>query len=287
MSQPFGNIFGTIMRAKRLSSYADRLGDGTHQLILKTYKTKQSDPAKGAAGMGTILESEFLIAKSTNAALKEGDSRGWPWFIEGKGWAATYAQDNAKQFIEAIMRSIDLAELPKNAAGLIINPLNGLTFPQTDEFGMPIIDRATGQVAMKIEHDTMTVGELLAMGYFRGVFIAGIVSPAINKKTGQQITDSKGKPVSNAEWRPVPGQTLASIAELRAYLDTIDPPAEVPQQPNHQQTQQVGGQVQQIQVTTPPPAQLVAPAPVQSIASAPTQSGPLGSVLDRLRNKGA
>jgi len=281
--QPFGNIFGTIMRAKRISSYADRLSDGTHQVILKTYKTKQSDPAKGAAGMGTILESEFLIAKSTDAALKEGDSRGWPWFIEGKGWAATYAQDNAKQYLESIMRSIDVTELPKDAEGYILNPVTGARFMVTDEFGMPVFIPGTRTIAEKKEHDTMTIGELAAMGVFRGVIVAAIVSAAINKKTGQRITDSKGKPVSNAEWRPVPGQTLASIAELRAYLDTIDPPAEVPpQQPNHQQTQQVGGQVQQQMVQTQ-----VQSAPVQTPpATAPVTSGPLGSVLDRLRKGG-
>jgi hypothetical protein len=112
------------------------------------------------------------------------------------------------------------------------------------------------------------------------------VSPAINKKTGQQITDSKGKPVSNAEWRPVPGQTLASIGELRAYLDTIDPPAEPPSQPNHTPQTQVGGQVQQTQPIAPPPVQPAA-VPTTPLTPAPTTSGPLGSVLDRLRNKGA
>lgn len=311
----FGNIFAGIMRAKPMTSYAARLGDGTHDVIIKKYRTKQSDPAKGAASMGTILEADFLVAASNDPAIREGDSRGWPWFIEGKGWAATYAQANAKEFIEAVMRSIDLAELPKNAAGHIVNPLTNQGFYQISEHGMPIIDPATGQVALKTEHDTMTIGELLAMGFFRGVQIKAIVSPAINKKTGQRITDSKGKGVSNAEWRPIPGQNLAGIAQVSAYLDTVDPPEVAPVQPNHAQTQQYGGhggsgmgqfvaqQPQQAaptqmgqstygQPVAPAPAPVqtqvqVQPAPVAAPNPSPAQGGgPLANVLAGLRKQG-
>lgn len=297
----FGNIFNTVLNAKNSRRRAPRLSDGTHEILLKKYQVRQSDPDKGAANMGNFLAGEFLVASSSDREVREGDSRGWAWFIESTGWGGPMAQTNAKEFIGAVMNSVDLGELPRDTTGYITNPLNGQRFIKVDERGMPIIDQATGQVTYKTEHDSATIGELIVMDFYRGVQIVAVVTPAIDKKTGNRIVSKKDqKPVSNAQWSPGPAnQKLADIAKVRAYLDTLDPP-EVPAQPNHVQTQQFGGQQQFVQ-QPPPPAAFVpppvqpafvppqvqpAPPPIQPVASQVPASGPLANVLASLRKQG-
>lgn len=290
MSSPFGSIFNNIKNAKSMAGYAPRLSNGSHTVIVKKYKTKNSEQ-----GMGTILESEFLIARSTDQGLREGDTRSWPWFIEGKGWSATYAQDNAKQFIDAVMRSVDLSELPTDVQGHVLNPVNGQPFPELDDRGMPIIDPGTRQVKFKKEHDQSSIGELLAFGVFRGVQVAAEVTPAIDKKTGVQRVDSKQKPVFNATWKPVPGQNMAGIAQVRAYLDTIDPPDVAPATPAtapapaaqaaHVAPVQLGGAVQTQWPSPAPAAQPTAqpaPAPAAPVVQ-PAAPGGLTNILAGLR----
>lgn len=276
----FDSIFGNIMRAKPMNNYLPRLPNGSHTLVLVKYKPKNSDQ-----GMGTILEADFLVGRSTDTALNQGDKRGWPWFIESKGFSGQYEQDRAKQFIEAVMRSINVDELPRDAQGSIINPLTGHVFFQVNDQGMPVINPATGQALAKTAHDTMTIGELLTLGYFRGVQVAADVTPQIDKKTGGARVDSKGKPVSNATWKAIPGQGLAQIAEMRASVDAIDPPeSAAPAAPTASFAP--ANQPAPVAKTTTTTTTLAAPAPVAPPAPTAPPAGPLGGMLAGLRKGG-
>lgn len=97
MGNDYSNIFGPIGRAKSMGGgFAQRLGIGSHKLVLKSYKVKDS-----AKGQGSFLEAEFLVVNSS--VHEAGESRGWVWFINAPGqWAAAYEQDRAKKFIETI-----------------------------------------------------------------------------------------------------------------------------------------------------------------------------------------
>lgn len=263
MTQPaFGNIFGAIMRAKPTSNYAPKFPIGNHRLILKNYKPKERENDQG-----TMIEMDALVSSTTSPETREGDTRGWPWFIDGTGYAGQYAQANAKLFIDAVLQSINTDELPKNAAGQILNPVTGGFFFETDQNGAVIIDPATGAAIPKKSHDQMTIGELLALGFFRGIQLAAEVVASYNKKTKQPNVDKDGKPYTDATWKPIAGQSLADIAALRAYLDSIDPPAPAATAPA----------VAAAPLPAPPPAPPVAQytPPVQAPpAPAPYQAPP-------------
>ncbi|MGN6106817.1 MAG: hypothetical protein ACTHU0_17040, partial [Kofleriaceae bacterium] len=169
----YASIFGAIMRSKPMSRYAPRLPLGTHRIVLKNYRTKQSDQ-----NMGTILESDWMVSGSSNSELSEGDTRGWPWFIDGGGYAGTYAQTNAKECIAAVMGSVNLDELPRDAQGYIVNPVTGQYFFELTQHGMLVIDPATGKAVPKKSHDESSIGELCAFGYFRGVQGVAEVTPS-------------------------------------------------------------------------------------------------------------
>lgn len=268
----FDNIFGSIMSAKKQSGYAPRLPEGMHQLILKLYKTQQSTQD---TGVGTFLTSEYLVVKSTNPELRENDARGCPWYIESKGYAGQYAQSNAKEMIEAVMRSIDLDTLPKDANGHIVHPVTGALFQR--------INPTTNQPFALTVHDTMTIGQLMIEGFFRGIQVAAEVTKSFNKKTKQMRVDDSGKPYLDVTWKAVPGQTLETLAQVRAYLESVDPtpaaPAPAPvAQPAPAPVAFVApvaapvAQVAPIAPIAPPPA--AAPAPV---------TGGLGSILAGLK----
>jgi hypothetical protein len=94
----YSNIFTGIAKAKSMGTggYAERLGIGTHRVALKSYKVKES-----TKGQGNFLEAEFVVLSSNTH--KEGETRGWVWFINAAGpWAPAYEQDRAKKFLEAV-----------------------------------------------------------------------------------------------------------------------------------------------------------------------------------------
>ncbi|MGN6107388.1 MAG: hypothetical protein ACTHU0_19925, partial [Kofleriaceae bacterium] len=84
------------------------------------------------------------------------------------------------------------------------------------------------------------------------------------KKTKQPRVDDQGRPYTDVLWKAVPGQTLAGIAEIRAYIDSIDPPA------------------------APAPAQVAAPtpqptAPVQQFAPQQMQQPAIGGAPQQMQ----
>lgn len=94
-----GSIFDQVAGAKPVTSYAPRLSDGKHKVVLKRFAPKQSDQGKG-----TILEADFTIGESTMIA--KGETRGWAWFIQSSGWAGQYEQGRAKDFLEKVSQSL-------------------------------------------------------------------------------------------------------------------------------------------------------------------------------------
>ena len=218
MSQ-FSNIFGAINRAKSMASYSDKLPKGKSQFVVMKYEPKQSQK-----NGSTFLAAEFVLLQTTAEGINEGDRRGWAWFIEGKDFAGQYAMDDANKFLTAVMRSIDVNELPRNAQGQIIHPTTGAIFPQTDPNNGQVMI-VNGAVVPKTEHDTATIGELLNDGILRGVQLSAEVNVAFDKKTGGPRLDQTGREIVNATWKPVGGQTLASIAAVR---DQLEPPVATP-----------------------------------------------------------
>lgn len=270
---PFGSIFGGIMHTAPMSGgYSPKLQGGTHKLVLKEYSGKNSDQ-----GMGFILEADFMVASSTDVSLKSGDIRGWPWFIEGPGYTKVYASANSQEFISAVMQSVILDEFPKDANGFVINPATGSHIYSTDAQGRLVVDPRTGQPVPKSAHDVQSFGEMLMFGIFTGIQIAADLVQAFNKRTGQKRTDKNGKDVYNANWKSIPGQSLADMATLRAYLEQSAPAAPVANT----------APVTQFQQPAPAPVtQFQQPAPAPIAASAPTAPANVTSVLDALRRKG-
>ncbi len=183
----FGQIFSNIARSKPVSSYLQKLAPGAgQQVIVKRFQPKNSDQ-----GLGTILECDLLVAQTN-------ELRGWPFFLDAKGWGGQYQQAAAKQFIEAVMNSVDLSQLP-----LIGNQ----------------------------PHSIETIGEHLVSGNLRGVMIVVDVLPAMKK--GAQQVGANGQPVYNAFWKPMK-QTWQEVAQRRAVLDHMDgqaAPTPAPTQP--------------------------------------------------------
>lgn len=90
-------IFDEVETAEPVNTYAQRLPEGTHTVILLRYGAKNSQQK-----LGTILEADFMIEKSTNPAVAAGEKRGWPWFPQRTGWAGTFEKDRVKNFMGAV-----------------------------------------------------------------------------------------------------------------------------------------------------------------------------------------
>lgn len=281
----FQSLFGTIAGAKDPNNYAQRIPLGSHKLVLKKYNPKKTSPKTPGEQPKVFIESDWMVAESNSTEVAVGETRGWPWFIEASGWAASFAQQNAKACLNAILRSIDLSQLPKNAQGFIVNPSNGQPF--LNEHGQP-----------KTEHDIATIGDLAAQNFFRGIQLVAEGTPSYNKKEKKVRMDTAtGKPYVDVEWKAVPGQTLETIAAMRATLDQLDPPAPQaalpPQQPNHAPQATMGGyavqtaqptfQLQQGQpgfTQTVPPQPFTQTVPqTQVVAAAPGPGNPLAHLL--------
>lgn len=99
MSEDYSDIFGKIAQAKKVSTYASKLGIGRHKLAIKKYGVKPSQ--KGA---GPIIEAEFMVLESNTHTV--GDSLGWAWFISSPGFAGQYQESFAKDFIKVVGQSV-------------------------------------------------------------------------------------------------------------------------------------------------------------------------------------
>lgn len=261
----FGNIFTGIKKVKKGGNYAPRLPKGQHQVALKKFGPKET---KEDSEVGShLLESSWLVCGTNSQEVAEGDTRDWPWFTEKGGHAGKFAKENAQSMIEAIMRSIDLSELPKNAQGQILHPLTGQPMIEADRespsFGKP-----------KLEHDVASIGEIAADGFFRGIQLRFEGVDSYNKKEKKfRIDNATGKPFVEALWKPIAGQTLASIAEFRAVLDQLDPPetpaqtAAATAQAQPAPTANMGGYA--VQAPAPAPLPVVAAPPVAAPPPAP------------------
>lgn len=254
----FGNLFTGVKKAKKGSNYKPRLPMGQHTVLLKKYGPKATSKEDSAVG-GHFIESSWLIAATNSTdpkeGCKEGDTRDWPWFIQAPSWQGSFARQNAQQCIEAIMKSIDLAELPRNVDGFVLNPVTGQVCVDNDP------ESPTYKQPLK-EHDVASIGELASDGFFRGIQLGCSVEPSFNKKEKKFRVDKEGKPYGDAAWKPVLGQTLASIAEMRAGLDQLDPPdTKAESKAAEQPTQNTGGySVPVTQTATAPTAPPTAPA---------------------------
>lgn len=134
----YDNIFGSIARSKPINNFASRLGLGKHRLALKAFRVKQSQK-----GQGPILEADFVILESTSH--QPGETRGWAWFIGAQGWAGTYEEARAKEFIATVGACIgdtrdvqaigsDLADKSQPGKGIT---LDAEISPQTNRDGSP------------------------------------------------------------------------------------------------------------------------------------------------------
>lgn len=134
----YDNIFGSIARSKPINNFAARLGLGKHRLALKAFRVKQSQK-----GQGPILEADFVVLESNTH--QPGETRGWAWFIGAQGWAGTYEEARAKEFIGTVGACIgdtrdvqaigsDLADKSQPGKGITVDCEIS---PQTNRDGSP------------------------------------------------------------------------------------------------------------------------------------------------------
>lgn len=134
----YDNIFGSIARSKPINNFASRLGLGKHRVALKAFRVKQSQK-----GQGPILEADFTILESTTH--QPGETRGWAWFISAQGWAGTYEEARAKEFIGTVGACVgDTRDVQAVGSDLAdkAQPGRGITLdveisPQTNRDGSP------------------------------------------------------------------------------------------------------------------------------------------------------
>lgn len=219
----FKATFGKVMRSKNTSQFADRLPDGIHIVLLTKFQPKNSDKE-----LGVIVESEFIV-ESTNLPSstdpKEpplvGGKRGWPWFIEQKGWGGTYEADRNKKFIATCGECLS-SEEDLNAIFEIVKTID----PEAEELNVESLGDMMSDDSQPL----------------RGIRLKVEVTPKM--KDGVRVKDSKGKPLSDAEWSAIP-TTLDEIFAQREKLDAALPAAH-PNAPG--------------EGTAPHPAAAVAPA---------------------------
>ena len=188
-------VFGKVARSKapQTSDYKPKLEIGRHRVLLSKYRAKQSK--KPGQEDQTILESEFVVMTST--VHKEGDERGWPWFIDEAGWSGIYNQDNAKQFLKV--------------AGQCIGD-----------------DRDTDQIGVDLAGPEQ-------MG--RGLMLDVIIKEQLNKKTGEVKRSPDGTAYTEIKWIPVAqtlediAKARAVLDEMQGVSAVAAAPVEEPPPP--------------------------------------------------------
>lgn len=80
--------------AKPLNNFAPPIGLGKHRVALKHFRGKEGGKSKEV-----FVEAEFIIMESETETI--GAVRGWPWFINAKGWSGEYNASRMQEFLAA------------------------------------------------------------------------------------------------------------------------------------------------------------------------------------------
>lgn len=73
--------------------------------------------------------------------------------------------------------------------------------------------------------DGLALGDELTNGKWCGLLVLCDVSQQLERDGSTPKRDKKGQPTFNATWSAIPGQTLESIAAMRARVDQVQGPA--------------------------------------------------------------
>lgn len=185
-------VFGKVGKAKPVGggNYAPKLDLGKHRVLLKSYGAKNSK--KPGMEDQTIVEAEFVVM--TSPVHKEGETRGWAWFIDEPGWSGAYNQDYCKKFLKI--------------AGQCIGDHR-----DTEEIGADLA--GPGQKG-------------------RGLMLEAVVSHQVDRKTGKVKTGPKGDPYMEINWIAVPqsledvAKARAVLDEMDGVKEEAPPPPPPP-----------------------------------------------------------
>lgn len=201
----YRKVLNKVGNAKKLGDRTPRPDAGNHTVVVTRYEPKIGERSKEIR-----FESDFMIARTDAPTLKVGDIRGWAWFPQSSGDHGDYERSRAREFNEAVLASIsNVAELPHAVFS------DGKTYPINPVENTPYYNE---DGSIKTAYDAAAIGELLAIGYLRGLQLGVRVVQAIDKETNQPLKTKKNEPVLNAFWSPIP-QTMADVLAMRAQLD--------------------------------------------------------------------
>lgn len=237
----------------KTKSYAPRIPEGVHELVLNKYTGSNSQQ-----GNGVILEAEFIVAKSTTAT--PGGTYQWPWFPNRTGLAGGYEKARMADFFTALDSPLGLFNRTiKQVGGDLASGARRGQLVRCEV--KKSIDRKTGQIRRNNKGQELfdatfsaiaqTMEDIQKIG-------AGLppLPPVLAPAPVQQPQYAQQAPQYAAQPAPQAPQYAQAPQQAPQYA----------QAPQPQYAPQVQAPVQQAQYMPPAPAPTAAPAnPLPSI----------------------